>query len=89
MEKKYIIEYEPNEETIKIWHENFVSNFSNTSLTKKDVEKEIEEVKGTIENEKMFASGSNAEGKTMHLCNIKEHEYYIYMLEEIKGTLIS
>lgn len=45
----------------------------------------IEDAKGTIENEKLWEKGSSSkEEKQMHLDNIKVIEEYIEVLEELK-----
>lgn len=48
----------------------------------------IEDAKGTIENEKLWAKGSSSkEEKQMHLDNIKVIEEYIEVLEELKENV--
>lgn len=65
-------------ETVKIWIENFQN--SNTTI-----EKEIDEIKSTISNERLWEMGSDTYEETeMHHNNIEELCMYLEWLEERK-----
>lgn len=65
-------------ETVKIWMKEFISE-------KKDIDKEIEEVKGTIDNEELWKRGSkDKEEADMHQDNINELKEYLDWLEDRK-----
>lgn len=51
-------------------------------------EENIEDAKGTIENEKLWAKGSSSkENEQMHLDNIAVIQEYITVLEELKENV--
>lgn len=67
-------------ETVKIWLNELSENGT-------DIQKEIEDVKGTISNERLFAKGSrDGEEAEMHFQNIAELEEYLECLEEMART---
>lgn len=62
-------------ETIKIWFEKLYKT-------------EIEEVKGTIENERVWESGYSGEEPNPHTENIKTLEEYLKILNEKLKELV-
>ena len=53
------------------------------------IEKEIEETEGTIDNEHLWALGSNdATAQQCHINNIKELKDYIEILKKYKGEIL-
>lgn len=65
-------------ETVKIWMKEFISE-------KKDIDEEIKQVKGTIENEELWKRGSrDKEEADMHQDNINELKEYLDWLLDRK-----
>lgn len=65
-------------ETVKIWMKEFISE-------KKDVDEEINQVKGTIDNEELWKRGSrDKEEADMHQDNINELKEYLDWLLDRK-----
>ena len=64
------------EETVQIWVENFAEEGRN-------IQEEIDEVKGTISNERLFQKGETTEeGILMREQNIADLTAYLEFLEE-------
>lgn len=65
-------------ETVKIWMKEFISE-------KKDIDEEINQVKGTIDNEELWKRGSrDKEEADMHQDNINELKEYLDWLLDRK-----
>lgn len=65
-------------ETVKIWMKEFISE-------KKNINEEIKQVQGTIDNEELWKRGSrDKEEADMHQDNINELKEYLEWLEDRK-----
>jgi hypothetical protein len=65
-------------ETVKIWMKEFISE-------KKDIDEEIRQTKGTIDNEELWKRGSkDKEEADIHQDNINELKEYLEWLEDRK-----
>lgn len=64
-------------ETVKIWMKEFISE-------KKDIDEEIKQVKGTIENEELWKRGSRDKEEADHQDNINELKEYLDWLLDRK-----
>lgn len=65
-------------ETVKIWEQEFIRE-------KKDIDEEIKQVQGTIDNEELWKRGSkDKEEADMHQGNIDELKEYLEWLEDRK-----
>ena len=65
-------------ETVKIWMKEFISE-------KKDIDEEIKQVQGTIDNEELWKRGSkDKEEADMHQDNINELKEYLDWLLDRK-----
>lgn len=64
-------------ETVSIWLDDL------GNPTKEDIENEIEDIKGTISNECLWALADD-----IHYENIKEHEEYLQVLEIMLSSFV-
>ena len=72
-------------ETAKLWLEDFLESRGVSSIDlcpAEDVLKEIEEVKGTISNERLWEKGYNGDEPNPHTENIMSLIEYLEILEE-------
>ena len=71
------IEFSPCMEAVEIWKKTFIDE-------KRDLDEEIEEVKGAIDNERVFQLGSSTEDEVMmHEQNIVDSlEYLDWLLSQ-------
>ena len=73
-------------ETVKIWLEDFLESKGVASLElcpREDVEKEIEEIKGSLSNERLWEKGYDGdESFNPHTESIMTLEEYLKLLEE-------
>ena len=72
-----------SEETIEIWLEALLETTKKSSvddLTAEEIQHEVDEVKGTIENESIWASDDEDD---MHSGNIRTLEAYLVVLNEM------
>ena len=70
-------------ETVDLWMKQFLEK--HPFYTTKNIDAEVEEVKGTISNERLWANGAN--DPAIHELNIADLEEYIARLEEIKHNV--
>lgn len=73
------LEFTPCMETVNFWKETFKKE-------NRDLKEEIDDVKGTISNERLFQKGSNTDEEViMHEQNIVDNLEYLQWLEEQVG----
>ena len=74
------------EETVSIMMTNFIQKFSKENpLSIEDIDNEINEVKGSISNERIWQKGTNVYDEIlMFEQNIADHTEYINRLESLK-----
>ena len=74
---------EPCMETVNFWINIFKEE-------KRDIDEEIDDVKGTISNERLFQKGSrNEDEEMMHEQNIADNMEYLKWLEQEKDNRLS
>lgn len=72
-------------ETVNIWWDNFKEE---NVVSKESLKREIEEIKGSIKNEALWARGStDKEDADMHLNNIRDMHEYLDLLHVKLGEL--
>ena len=75
------------EETVSIMMENFIKEFSkDNKLNIEDIDAEIDDVRGTISNERLWQKGSDTKEQIlMFEQNITDHLEYINRLKSLKS----
>lgn len=74
-------------ETVKFWYEDFLEEV-NKNPTLEDIEKEIMETQGAIENNKLWLKGSSTDSDMQAFeSNLEDLEEYLEVLNELKNDL--
>ena len=74
-------------ETVQIWLNNLLESTSKITLeelTAEEIRAEIEEVEGTISNERLWEKGSDGETAVLHTQNVQNLVSYLSWLESFK-----
>lgn len=73
-------------ETVKFWYEDFLEEV-HKNPTLEDIEKEIKEAQGSLENNKLWLKGSltNSDRRAFE-SNIEDIEEYLEVLNELKNN---
>ena len=74
-------------ETVKFWYEDFLEEV-HKNPTPEDIEKEIKEAQGSLENNKLWLNGSLTDSdRRAFENNIEDIEEYLEVLNELKNNL--
>ena len=74
-------------ETVKFWYEDFLEEV-HKNPTLEDIEKEIKEAQGSLENNKLWLNGSLTDSdRRAFENNIEDIEEYLEVLNELKNNL--